>query len=366
MKHRVLVAAVTSLVASFSQAAPLDDATRNNASADSRTASVTTTLTKVGRIVSAQQDVLTRLIRALDDAQERRARLTTLVDEVIQQTDQAIVVEKRELSTNREEAKRAEDALSAARSQLAAARRAVQDATANERKAFEASPEFAKASEAVASRQAALDTLRKDLEAKATTDPAVTQAKQALAPLEAELNKQRAAQDPDALAAASARWIEAKGALETALNAFFARHPPYQSALEKLRESQRSLTQLNTGFETSIQSLPGVAAELRALKTAAADVEACEASLNAAERSLNRTAISLQQQKTTLTLFRKIRVEADFELKQIENDVRRLQLDLRAVNQQLGDALDDLTGVRSALKAVADALRNVDDGNKKK
>ena len=51
-------------------AAPIDDATRKTAAADTQANSAIAKLTQIGKTISVRQDVLTRLLRTLDDARE--------------------------------------------------------------------------------------------------------------------------------------------------------------------------------------------------------------------------------------------------------------------------------------------------------
>jgi septal ring factor EnvC (AmiA/AmiB activator) len=117
--------------------------------------------------------------------------------------------------------------------------------------------------------------------------------------------------------------------------------------------------QLTNQFEASIATLPGVAAELSAVKAAAQEVAAREANLKAAQRATERAENTVQRRKSELVVLRKLKTESDAQLKQVQEEIRRLQLDLRSVNGQLADALDGLTGIRAHLRGVVDALRAI-------
>lgn len=368
MTHKCLLALFFSATASFTLAAPIDDATRKTADADRQATSVVAKLKQLGQTLAARQDALNRLLRTLEDAQDRQRELVEVVIELQRRGDSEVVEQTRELNKRRDEASAAQRAVNAARERLAAARRTLDAATAKEKGTFETSPEYLEANQAVTKRQAELEELKKELLSKSDTDAALRDAKQLLTKAEAEVAVLRSAspQDADALAAASARWIDARNRFENALDAFLDRSVPYRDALDNLREARQALATLVSRFEASIASLPGVADELFAVKSAAFEVRSAEEALKSANEAVDRTALALERRKSELTVLRKLKLQSDGEMRQVDEEIRRLQLDLRSINGQLADAIDDATGVRTLLRGVADALRAVDADTKKK
>ena len=289
----------------------------------------------------------------------RHNRLMPLIDESLKQADQSISSAKLDLEQRERDVNDGKAALEKAKKRVIERRHAVDVATANERKAFESSAAFVDANRAVTSQRENIATLEKDLQAGSADDFAVKDAKAKVAEAEKEMNALRAAQpnDAGAIAAASTRWIEAKNALEAAKQSIYSRHTPYAEAIATLREAQRKLSNLQGNFESVISSLPGVADAMQSLRDASEDVQLQEKALDAAKKAVDRAEIELERQQSQVMLIRKIKIESDVEMQFIEIEVKRLQVDLRALNQQLGDALDDLTDVKKALKAVEDALR---------
>ncbi len=364
MSKRVVVG-ITALFLNLSPLAladPIDDASRQVGIADTKSASAATKITQVGKIVSAQQEVLIKLLRLIDDAQARHNRLMPLIDDSLKQADQSIVSAKQNLEQRERDINDAKTALERAKQRVNERRRAVDAATANERKAFESSAAFVDANKAVAAHRETIANLENDLEAGSAEDFAVNEAKAKVGETEKEMNALRAAQpnDAGAIAAASTRWIEAKNALEVAKQNLYSRHAPYAEAITTLREAQRTLSSLQGSFESTVSSLPGVADAMQSLKDASEDVQLRDKALDAAKKAIDRAQIQLERQQSQVTLIRKIKIESEVELQFIEIEVKRLQVDLRDLNQQLGDALDDLADVKKALKSVVDALRKAD------
>lgn len=352
------------LLATALRASPLDEANKQAQAADAKVATTATSLTKIGRLIAAQQEAMNKLLRMTDDVRDREQRLLPLVDEMIRVSDLGMTAAKDELTISDREVDRSTKAHAAAKNRVGEAWRAAESAIDAERQRFQTAEAYVKANENVSQRETILQQIRTALESDAADNTLLKTAKAAVADAESRVNELRAAipQNEAALSSASDAWIKAKNALEQTRANLFANDPSHRNALDSLREAQRTLTAMDAKFQAELDALPSIVATRGAHKWAVEDLADRNAAMEAAKEARDRASRESERRTSELMLIRKVRIEAQFDLKAIDLQAKAIQNDLRATNQQLGDSIDNLNGVRKLLKSAMEAIRNI--GNK--
>lgn len=342
-------------------AAPLDDAKKSIAAADKGVVASGTSLQAIVKSLSQHVATLGDVVRQLDAARERQRQTAPLIAKALEAVNADIAAAKSEAAAAQKALRDAEAALATAQREVAPKRAAIERAASAERKAFEESELFKEASTKVAAADAALEKEAARIDATLKTDPNITALADRLANTVRDLDaaRSKSPSDDSAVAEASAKWIEAKNALQAAKAAKYADDARFLAAQKAATAALAERTALADAFDKSILTQPGVAEAQLAYRDAQSAVKLAEANADAARDRVERAGRWLMLQRNNADVIGRLSAAANAEFAEAQANLKRAQdaatgiaRDLSAAMGKVLDIRDDLKDATAALKAA--------------
>lgn len=358
MRAAMATALFTSL-ARGDAASLADDAGDAIAGVDARLLQHAGELQNVQRQLDKQTEALGDLSRRLNDQFEANKRLAPLIDTAIKSAQRDLDAARADFNAREQAVRAATNALTLARDAAEKARATAGQAAVDERRTFATSPTFVDANAKVDAAVAEVARLERELDEKVKLDVRAAKLAAESKPLEQKVAALRAAQPVDqaALADASAAWIAAKSAAETARREVFARSQPYADAQKAVRDARNAVDAQQAEFDRSILSRPGVAEALMASQAAAFASREAETDLAAARREQDRAAAAVTDRREGVDEFSRLKESSDGKLLDLRQDVTRLQASLAAVGRLLAARASEAVAIRRDVAGAAASIK---------
>jgi hypothetical protein len=339
-------------------ATPLDDAKKSVATADKEVVANAATLQAIGKSLAQHLAVLADVARQLDAIRDRQQRAAPIIAKALDAVNANVAIAQAEAAAAQRALRDAEAALAAAQGEVAPKRAAIERAASTERKDFESSDPFKDASAKVTAADAAIAKERARLDESMKGSASLALLLTAASKAEADLAaaRTRSPADDAAVAEASARWIEAKNALIAAQSEVYAADANFVAAQKSAAAAAAARMALSDAFDRSILTQPGVAEAQLAFRDAQNAVKVAEADVDAAREAVGRAGRWLISQRSNADVIGRIAQDADDALIAAQADLKRAQLAVRGIAQDLTAAAASVLGVRDDLKTATDAI----------